>query len=47
MYTGANEWNKLPVSLQTVAQKHIFKKNLKNFLFRKFLDEETSDYINA
>ena len=41
-YTGAVEWNSLPVGVQTVVKKVNFKKTIKHVLLDRVLEEENS-----
>jgi len=44
-YTGAMEWNCLPLGARTIVQKENFKKFVKSYLLERVLEEETSLYV--
>ena len=44
-YTGAVEWNSLPLGAQTIVEKVNFKKTIKCLLLDRVLEEENSVFI--
>ena len=41
-YTGATEWNLLPIGAQTIMEKLSLKKFVKQYLLEGVLEEESS-----
>ena len=45
LYSASKLWNILSPNLQYITNKHLFKKNVKAYLWEKVLAVDQNDYI--